>query len=512
MIDCFGLVPRPDFADFYDDCVLFDSMVVLADEFFWGTAELCSTQFCELGVSCVCKTPSENNTNSSCDKPLKVFLEKKSSFLSQDSYDLTISLGGVVVKAGDCAGAFYGMQTVRQLVMTADRKNGNVRLPLCTIKDTPEYQWRGFMLDTCRHFQPVGFIKKLIDVAAMHKLNRFHWHLTDDQGWRLYIPEYPLLTEIGAFRYNSRAMWLGKTGGFYSHDDIREVVEYAMLRHVTVVPEIETPGHASAVLASYPGLGCTGGPYRVEERYGIFDDVLCAGNDEVLKVFSSVFETVCDLFPGEYVHIGGDECPRTNWKTCPKCQSRMKSEGLHSEDELQNYLTVRFASMLEQKGKIPIGWDEVLDGTENLGLPKSLVVQSWRGIEGGRRACELGHKVVMSPQTQGCYLDYKNYDDETEPGWIGCATVKKSYDFSPVPKGCDISKDFVLGGQGNLWTEVIYAPRIAEYMLFPRLCALAECLWLSQDKKDFEDFSNRLEVHKKRLDLLDVNYYRGKLE
>ena len=439
----------------------------------------------------------------------KSIIEKSSkSSISAESYIMDILPDSVVVYAAGEAGFFYAEQTLRQL-----RTNYPEKLPCMHIEDVPAYEWRGFMLDCVRHFYPVEFILKIIDSLAMHKLNRFHWHLTDDQGWRLEVPEYPLLTEVGAWRNDHRKYRWHREGGFYTADDVKKVVEYAAERFITVVPEIETPGHASAILASYPELGCTGGPYNVEDRWGIFDDVLCAGNDKIFEVYGKVFDRVCELFPGKYVHIGGDECPRKNWKKCPKCQQRMKDEGLHSEDELQSWLTVRFSKMLEERGKIPLGWDEVLDGTERLGLPKSMMVQSWRGTKGGIKAASSGHNVVMSPNTNGCYLDYKQYDSPLEPGMYKIITTKKSYNFSPVPKGMpEDAAERVLGGQGNLWTETIYAARIAEYMTFPRLCAIAEALWLPAKEKNFASFKTRLETHKKRLDAMDILYYKGPLE
>lgn len=427
--------------------------------------------------------------------------------LRDGAYVLEIRADGVSITAHTEAGAFYARQTLRQLTMTC----GEV-LPLLRIEDAPAFRWRGFMIDCCRNFYSAAFLKKMIDVAALHKLNRFHWHLTDDQGWRLPVPDFPNLTEVAAFRDDHRFTWDPKKGGFYTEAEIADVVAYAAERHITVVPEIETPGHTVAVLAAYPELGCTGGPYAVEDRFGIFADVLCAGNDGVLTFFEKVFDTVCRLFPGEYVHIGGDECPRTSWKKCPKCQARMKALGLSEEGELQSWLTVQFARMLEQRGKRPVGWDEVLDGTEKLGLPESLIVQSWRGMEGGQKASGLGHDVVMSPQTAGCYLDAKNYGDDLEPGMHRVITTRDSYAFSPVtPEMKAEQAAHVLGGQGNLWTELIYAPRIAEYMLYPRLSALSEALWLTEADKDFDSFSRRLAVHKQRLDALDVVYYKGNL-
>ncbi|AEE17050.1 beta-N-acetylhexosaminidase [Treponema brennaborense] len=517
MDNYYGLVPRPRSVTAADGFFAVSAAFIECAAEFGETAAVCAAQLTEAGLACASGANGTGTAN--------IRICEDAGVAHGEGYVLVVASDGITIRASRTAGVFYAFQTLRQLVMSAAEwygcaAEGNgrpaenpvpVRLPCCRIADEPAYEWRGFMLDTSRNFYPASFIKKVIDALAFHKLNRFHWHLTDDQGWRLYVPEYPLLTGIGGFRGDFRAKWVGKTGGFYTDAEVSEIVEYARLRNIIVVPEIETPGHSSSVLAAYPGLGCTGGPYQVEQRFGVFDDVLCAGNDDVFKLYDAVFDTVCRLFPGPYVHIGGDECPRTNWKTCPKCQARMKAEGLRNEDEIQSWMTVRFASMLEKRGKIPVGWDEVLDGTERLGLPESMIVQSWRGIQGGVKASKLGHKVIMSPQTNGCYLDYKNYDDDSEPGWINSATAETSYGFSPIPEGSGIDASFVLGGQGNLWTEVVYASRIAEYMMFPRLCALAECLWLPEREKDFDGFAGRLDCHKKRLETLDLRYYRGKL-
>lgn len=438
---------------------------------------------------------------------LKIYLQEDKNIAHDEGYELSISGKTAKLKAKTEAGMFYALQTLRQLVYSSEAK-----IPYITVKDYPAFEWRGFMLDTSRHYYSADFIKKMIDLASFHKLNRFHWHLTDDQGWRLPVKAYEKLTEVGAWRDDPRYSWGAIKGGFYTEEEIKSVVAYARERHVIVVPEIETPGHASAILASYPELGCTGGPYAVETRYGIFKEVLCAGNDAVFSMLEKVFDTVCELFPGPYVHIGGDECPHERWEECPKCQKRIKDEGLENASELQSWITVKVSKMLEERGKIPIGWDEVLDGTEKLGLPKNVVVQSWRGVEGGIKASSLGHKVIMSPLTDGCYLDYKHFDTEEEPGMHKVTTVADSYNYSPIkPEMTKEQRENVLGGQGNIWTEVMYASKIAEYMAFPRLSAISESLWLEEEKKDFLSFAKRLIKHKQRLDRLHVLYYKGQL-
>lgn len=305
-------------------------------------------------------------------------------------------------------------------------------------------------------------------------------------------------------------------GGFYTEDEIRDIVAFAAERHIEVVPEIDLPGHTSAVLAAYPGLGCTGGPYRVEDRYSIFEDILCAGNDGIFPLAEAIFDTLADLFPSKYVHIGGDEVRFNNWRACPKCQKRLAELGLAKAEQLQSWITARLADMLRRRGKTAIGWDEVLENTEQFPLPQDLIVMSWRGEEGGNMAAAQGHRVIMAPLTQGCYLDYKQLDHPEEPGQIHINTVSRSFYMDPVtPKMNEAAAKLVLGGQGNLWSEIIYAGKIAEYMIFPRICALAESFWSeykSGDAKNIEDFGRRLAVHQGRLDKLGLLQYRGPLE
>ncbi|GHV17110.1 hypothetical protein FACS189493_4140 [Spirochaetia bacterium] len=421
----------------------------------------------------------------------------------EESYRLRITPEGITLNAASGAGIYHGLQTLRQLFLSAPTEGGSLTIPCGIIEDHPRFPWRGFMLDCSRYFYSVAFIKKLLDRLSLHHINIFHWHLTDDQGWRLPVKEYPLLTEIGARRQDHR-LKDAYTGGFYTEDDIRDLVAFAAERHIEVVPEVDLPGHASAILAAYPGLGCTGGPYRVEDRFGIFDDVLCAGNDGIFPLAEAVFNTLAELFPSRYVHIGGDEVRFGYWEQCPKCRARLKALGLSAFGELQSWITSRLAGMLKERGRIAIGWDEVLENTEKFPLPDDLVVMSWRGREGGITAANLGHRVIMTPNTEGCYLDYKQGDDPEEPGQLGAATLERSYAMDPLPPGMTVPEDLILGGQGNLWSELIYAGKIAEYMIFPRICALAEGFWTPRGDKDFADFQRRLPVHQSRLDRLGV--------
>jgi hexosaminidase len=415
-----------------------------------------------------------------------------------DAYRLGITSKGISLSAACGAGIYHGLQTLRQLFLSGYTE-GNLTIPCGLIEDHPRFPWRGFMLDCSRYFYSVAFIKKLLDRLSLHHLNIFHWHLTDDQGWRMPVKSYPLLTEIGSrrqdHRYTNRY-----TGGFYTADDIRAVVAFAAARHIEVVPEVDLPGHASAILAAYPGLGCTGGPYRVEDRFGVFDEVLCAGNDGIFPLAEAVFTTLTELFPSKYVHIGGDEVRFGRWEECPRCRARQKALGLSAPGELQSWITSALAGMLKEKGKTAIGWDETLENTDKFPLPEDLIIMSWRGREGGDKAAGFGHRVIMTPNTEGCYLDYKQSDDPEEPGQLGTAALSRSYAMDPG--------ESALGGQGNLWSELIYAGKFAEYMIFPRICALAESFWTPRENKDFADFQRRLPVHQARLDRLGVLQYR----
>ncbi|GHU77853.1 hypothetical protein FACS189462_0820 [Spirochaetia bacterium] len=439
----------------------------------------------------------------------KIFCKKED--MKEDAYRLLITEAAVTVSAASGAGIYNGLQSLRQLFLGG--RDGAVSIPCGEIEDRPRFGWRGLMLDCSRYFYSVEFIKKLIDTLSLHHINVFHWHLTDDQGWRLPIKEYPLLIEIGSKRREHRLS--GRfSGGFYTEDDIRSVVAFAAARHVEVVPEVDLPGHASAILAAYPGLGCTGGPYRVEDRFGIFEDVLCAGNDGIFDLAAAAFDTLARLFPSPYVHIGGDEVRFNNWNECPKCKKRLAETGLKDARELQSWITVRLVKMLAERGKTAIGWDEVLEDTEQYKLPLDVVVQSWRGSEGGIKASGLGHRVIMSSKEDGCYLDYRHTPDPEEPGqrW-GKSTVFQGYAMDPVTQEMTPEQTaLVLGGQGNLWSELIYAGKIAEYMIFPRICAIAESLWTAKEAKNFEDFKRRLPIHQERLDRLGILQYRGNLE
>ncbi len=424
-------------------------------------------------------------------------LFKVQSGLKEEEYILSITKEQIVIKASTAEGAFRGFSTLRRLILASDRM-----IPAGIISDQPSFEWRGFMLDCCRHFLTPAFIKKMIDTASLFGMNRFHWHLTDDQGWRIPIDGYPRIESVASKRIELNYTDGRTHGRLYTKEEIADIEAFAKKRHVIVVPEIETPGHANALLAAYPEFGCTKGPYEVQDRWGIFDEVMCAGNDELFAFLEEAVAQTAKLFSGPYLHIGGDEAPHTAWKTCPDCLKRMKEEKLTHIDELQGWMTTKVAQMVAKHGKRAIGWDEVLDGTENMGLPSDLIVQSWRGSAGGLQAAKRGHYVIMSPNTDGCYLDYKHVDSEEEMGNLGVSTIEEVARFTPTPPQMDEeAKKFVLGAQVNLWTEKITTSRQAEYMLFPRLLVMAQQLWYPQELEAnlakrplLEDLCNKLDL------------------
>jgi hexosaminidase len=434
---------------------------------------------------------------------------RKEAKKRSDEYELIINHKEILIIAGSNQAIYYGTQSLIQLY--ASSLEG--KIPCLKIRDFSSFSWRGMHLDVCRHFFSKEEVKKYIDLLALYKMNIFHWHLTEDQGWRIAIEKYPKLTETGAWRsgsmigkYSDQRFDSLRYGGFYSRDDIKEVVEYAQKRHVSIVPEIEMPGHALAALASYPAFSCSGGPFEVGKAWGVYDDVYCAGNDSTFYFLQDILDEVIQLFPGEYIHIGGDECPKTRWKTCGKCQARMKTEGLKDEHELQSYFIRRIEKYLNSKGKKIIGWDEILEG----GLAPNAAVMSWRGREGGIEAAKQKHDVVMSPG-KPCYFDhYQHADKEKEPLAIGgLNTLEMVYKFTPTPEGLTPEeKKYVMGAQGNVWSEYMKDFRQVEYMAIPRMQALAEALWSPAEKKDYADFRNRLRLHLPMLDQKGVNYCR----
>ena len=430
------------------------------------------------------------------------------SDLGSEGYELVVAPRHATVTGRDPHGLLWGVQTVRQLLTPGGAQA--TTLPVVAIRDRPRFAWRGLHLDVVRHFFPVAFIERLLDLMALYKLNTFHWHLTDDQGWRLEVRSRPRLTEVGADRaatplpHDRNQSDGAPYGGHYTQDEARQVVAYAAERGITVVPEIEMPGHALAALASYPELGCRGAGYRVGTSWGIESDVLCAGRESTFTFLEEVLSEVLELFPSRFIHVGGDECPKQSWRACPHCQARCAAEGLHDEDELQSWFIRRMAGWLAARGRRLIGWDEILEG----GLAPDATVMSWRGIEGGVAAAASGHDVVMSPNTH-CYFDYyQSRDTAAEPPAIGGhLPLEQVYDFDPIPAAiAGAHAGHVLGVQGNIWTEYIATPAQVEYMAFPRALALAEVGWTPAARRSAAHFQERLRGHLPLLDRLGVHY------
>ena len=423
-----------------------------------------------------------------------------------EGYALQVDSNVVIIRALSATGIFYGVQTLRQLLPIEIEQKSLVQdvhwtIPAVTIADHPRFKWRGMHLDVGRHFFPVSFIKKYIDVMALYKLNTFHWHLTEDQGWRIEIKKYPRLTSVGSKRAESQGDGIPHAG-YYTQDEVRDVVAYAASRFVTVVPEIEMPGHSKAALAAYPELSCTGGPFDVETRWGVHSDVYCAGSEKTFEFMENVLLEVMDLFPGEVIHIGGDECPKARWEKCPKCQQRIADESLANEHELQSYFITRIEKFVNSHGRNIIGWDEILEG----GLAPNAAVMSWRGMQGGIEAANAGHNVVMAP-TSFCYFDYYQAKSGEPKAIGGYLPLEKVYSFEPVPAEIAPEKEhFIIGAQANLWSEYIPTPEHAEYMLLPRMCALAEVVWSPKELRYWPDFKNRMEIQYQRLTELGLNF------
>lgn len=435
---------------------------------------------------------------------------------SPEAYDLRVDPRHVVIEAFGGAGLFYGTQTLRQLLPPEIESPGPQTaawvVPAIHIVDAPRFGWRGLMLDVSRHFFTKDYVKSYIDRMAEYKLNVLHWHLSDDEGWRVEIKSLPRLTEVGAWRVPRTADW-GKRaepqrgeaatdGGFYTQDDIREVVKYAADRYVRVMPEIDIPGHSLAAIASYPELSCTGLQYWVDPGahfYTKVDNALCPGREETFQFVEKVVKEIAGLFPSEYIHLGGDECYKGFWQMCPRCQRRMADEHLKNEEELQSYFFRRVEKIVEANGKKLIGWDEILEG----GLAPDAAVMSWRGLEGGITAARMQHLVVMTP-TKYSYLDYAQGDFTLEPPIYATLLLKTAYSFEPVPPGVD--PKYILGGQGNLWTEHVPHTRALEYMTWPRAMAIAEVYWSPAQARDWNDFARRTEVHFARLDEAGINH------
>ena len=440
------------------------------------------------------------------------------SQLGPEGYRLEVRSEGIFVEAATEAGLFYGYQTFVQMLPeeVATVRYSRIVMPGCRITDWPRFSWRGSHLDVSRHFFPVSQIKKHLDLMAAYKLNKFHWHLTDDQGWRIEIDGYPQLNDVGSWRVDRTDVpWGQETpaeigeeptyGGFYSKAEVAEIIDYAAQRHIEVIPEIELPGHSSAVLAAYPELACNDEKYEVAiGEYWPTKAILCAGNDRTVDFLCQVLDEVMQMFPSDYIHIGGDEVFTDNWEHCPKCQARMRELGLEKVSHLQGWIIDTIANYLSLKGKRIIGWDEMLDC--GVTAPEA-VCMSWRSLDAARRAVRRGYEAILAP-TEYCYLDYYQADPKTQPlAFNGYISLVKAYSFDPMPSGLSSGEQQrILGGQANLWTEYINTYEHAEYMLLPRLCALAECFWTPVEQKDWPRFMLKMEHHKVRLHANGYNY------
>ncbi|MES1219779.1 MAG: family 20 glycosylhydrolase [Bacteroidota bacterium] len=466
--------------------------------------------------------------NSSGSNIQLVILSAADPAIGNEGYKLSVSSGGVKLTANKAAGLFYGMQTLLQLLpKEIESKTAvagiNWTMPAIEITDQPRFGWRGLMFDVSRHFFTKAEVKQFIDDMVKYKYNLLHWHLTDDEGWRIEIKSLPKLTEVGAWRVNREGKWGNTTnpfpnepktyGGFYTQDDIKEVIQYAREHFVTILPEIEMPGHSLAALASYPELSCTPGPYEVTAgapfmnwfrggHEGLVDNTLCPANEKVYEFLDKVLTEVAQLFPFEYIHVGGDETAKNFWQKSDQIKALMQKENLKDVNEVQSYFVKRVEKIVNSKGKKLIGWDEILEG----GLAPSATVMSWRGMKGGIAAAGMGHKVVMSPTTFA-YLDYVQGEPSVEAPVYANLRLNKSYQFEPVPDGID--PKLILGGQANLWTEQLQRYRSVQYMIWPRAMAIAECVWSPKEKKNWNDFANRVQKHFERMDVAQTRYARG---
>ena len=418
---------------------------------------------------------------------------------NREAYRIEVTSRQVLVSAATEQGIFYGIQTLRKALPIGFEQ---VALPAAVVQDAPRFGYRGMHLDVSRHFFSVDEVKTYIDMLALHNINNFHWHLTDDQGWRIEIKKYPRLTEVGSIRSetvigHNTGTYDGKPyGGFYTQDQIKSVIDYAQERFINIVPEIDMPGHMLGALSAYPELGCTGGPYALWRQWGVSDQVLCAGNDQTLEFIKEVLTELMGLFPSKYIHIGGDECPKTSWKNCPKCQARIQALGLVSdekhtaEERLQSFIISYAEKVVNEQGRKIIGWDEILEG----GLAPNATVMSWRGMKGGEEAAKQHHDVIMTPN-QYVYFDYYQTKDLTnEPLAIGgYVPIQNVYFWEPVPASLtEAEKPFIIGAQANLWTEYIPTFKQAQYMVLPRMAALCEVQWSDPNQKNYPDFLKRL--------------------
>ncbi len=488
------------------------SVVFVADKSLVRPATMfCSYVAAEKGLqlSVVEGTPATKNA-------VALSIDKS---LAEEEYMLNVAKTGVTIKGGSEKAVFYGLQSLRQMVFHSKGK-GKAVVKCATIKDKPHFGYRGGMLDVCRHIFSVEEVKKYIDILALHKMNRFHWHLTEDQGWRIEIKKYPNLTKVGSMRKESvtyldyaspkqKAIYDGKPyGGYFTQEQVRDIIRYAAERYIEVIPEIDMPGHMVAALASYPELGCKKGPYEVRVRWGVSRDVLCAGRESTFEFVEGVLSEIIELFPSKYIHIGGDECPKHRWKVCPDCQKRIADEGLKNEFELQSYFMHRVENFLAKHGRSVIGWDEILDG----GISKTATIMAWRGPHRGIKAAQLGNKVIMTPKTH-CYLDYAQTSNRAANNEPTCGgrngkrfiTLRKAYSLDPYDKLNESERKLVIGVQGNMWTEFVATFDHLQQMILPRTAALAEVGW-SYGNQNYDDFARRMHLLRKLYDKCGYKY------
>ena len=496
-----GIIPKPVFQNITNGFFLLDKNTsVDSEKSFTKIADFLKNSLKEF----------HNLEVSSKNKTKKIVFNFDSTIKNEEGYHLEINKNEIKISAKSRKGAFYGVQSLLQL-LPPKTTSKFIAIQCLEINDEPKFTYRGMHLDVSRHFFSVDFIKKYLDLMAMLKINTFHWHLTDDQGWRIEIKKYRKLQEIAAFRDETLIGHYAdephqfdgkKYGGFYTQKEIKDIVNYASERQITVIPEIEMPGHSQAAIAAYPELGCTKKQVEVATKWGVFEDIYCT-SEKTFKFLEDVIDEVIPLFPGKYIHIGGDEVPKSRWKNCANCQNVIKREGLKNEHELQSYFIKQMEKYINSKGKQIIGWDEILEG----GLAPNATVMSWRGNVGAIEAAKQQHDVILTPNSH-CYFDYYQSDNEDEPLAIGgFLPLKKVYNFNPIPD--ELTKQearFVLGAQGNIWTEYLSTPEKLEYMAFPRMIALSEVVWSAKEHKNYDDFISRLEFFNKRLDAKNIKY------
>ncbi|MCX2681625.1 family 20 glycosylhydrolase [Galbibacter sp. EGI 63066] len=510
------IIPKPQELTLNEGSFIFnaDTKFVVTSDIQLQAAQILVNQF---------KIAADLDLGITKEQPESNFLVlKDNSNLSPEAYTLTVNNDNVIIEAFKLNGFVYGIESVRQLLPVAIESQtvvSNVQweIPNVKISDAPRYKWRGLMLDVSRHFFDKEYVKKTIDRLAYLKMNTLHLHLVDDQGWRIEIKKYPKLTEVGGFRvdhedkhWNARPAKEGEKaayGGFYTQEDIKEIVAHAQSRGITVVPEIEMPAHVMSAIASYPYLSCFETPISVPSG-GVWPitEIYCPGKESTFEFLEDVLIEVMELFPSKYIHVGGDEATKTNWKKCPHCKARMKSEGLKNVEELQSYFIKRMERFISSKGRVLIGWDEILEG----GLAPGATVMSWRGVKGGLEASEQGHDVVMTPGTH-CYFDHYQGPQDAEPAaWGGYLPLSKVYEFDPVVEGMtEEQAKHVLGGQANLWAEYIPTTDQSEYMIFPRIAALSETLWSSKEERDWNEFTTRIIPMFDRFEAMGINYAKS---